>query len=181
MDLCTTATRRQAAVSQPEPFPNLVDARRLVHVPRLQEVGFSLPSGRPRSRVRATPRTTAESLARGRLRPQGFSARRVNKSRPLEAPVACLARRRVHVRSETQIIVSWWLWAVIGAGAFLVLSVAVSIVLAAILGRIGGEVSQLIETEVWTNAPLEREALEVPRPVDAPPSRSEHATASRRR
>jgi hypothetical protein len=76
--------------------------------------------------------------------------------------------------------VSWWLWVVIGAGAFLVLSVAVSIVLAVILGRIGSEVSQLIETEVWTNAPLEREALEVPRPVDAPPSRSEHA-ASRRR
>ena len=97
------------------------------------------------------------------------------------AHVACLARRRVHVRSETQIIVSWWLWAVIGAGAFLVLSVAVSIVLAAILGRIGGEVSQLIETEVWTNAPLEREALEASGPVDAPPSRSEHATASRHR
>jgi hypothetical protein len=77
--------------------------------------------------------------------------------------------------------VSWWLWVVIGAGAWLVLSVAVSIVLAAILGRIGTEVSQLIETEVWTNAPLEREALEVARPVDAPPSRSERATASRRR
>ena len=69
----------------------------------------------------------------------------------------------------------------IGAGAFLVLSLAVSIVLAAILGRIGTDVSQLIETEVWTNAPLEREELEEPRPVDAPPSRSEHATASRRR
>jgi hypothetical protein len=69
---------------------------------------------------------------------------------------------------------------VIGAAAFLVLSVAVSIVLAAILGRIGTEVSQLIETEVWTNAPFERDALEVPRPVDAPPSGSEHAAASRR-
>jgi hypothetical protein len=94
--------------------------------------------------------------------------------------VACLARRRVHGRSETQIIVSWWLWVVIGATAFLVLSVAVSIVLAAILGRIGNEVSQLIETEVWTNAPLEREALEESRPMDAPRSRSEHAAASRR-
>jgi hypothetical protein len=77
--------------------------------------------------------------------------------------------------------VSWWLWVVIGAGGFLVLSVAVSIVLAAILGRIGGEVSQLIETEVWTNAPLEREALEVPPRMEAPSSRSEHAAASRRR
>jgi hypothetical protein len=76
--------------------------------------------------------------------------------------------------------VTWWLWVVIGAGAFLALSLAVSIVLAAILGRIGADVSQLIETEVWTNAPLEREALEEPRPVDAP-SRSEHAAASRRR
>jgi hypothetical protein len=64
-------------------------------------------------------------------------------------------------------------------GAFLVLSLAVSIVLAAILGRIGADVSQLIETEVWSNAPLEREALEEPRPVDAPPS--EHVAASRRR
>ncbi len=68
-----------------------------------------------------------------------------------------------------------------GAAAFLALSVAVSIVLGAILGRIGTEVSQLIETEVWSNAPLEREALEVPRGMDAPPSRSEHAEASRRR
>jgi hypothetical protein len=73
------------------------------------------------------------------------------------------------------------LWAAIGVGAFLVVSLAVSIVLAAILGRIGDDVSQLIETEVWTNAPLEREALEEPRPVEAPPSRSEHAAASRRR
>jgi hypothetical protein len=102
----------------------------------------------------------------------------------LEAPAARLARRSVDVRSERPIIVSWWLWVVIGAGAFLVLSVAVSIVLAAILGRIGSEVSQLIETDVWTDAPLEREALEVlevPQPVDAPPLRSEHAAASRRR
>jgi len=77
--------------------------------------------------------------------------------------------------------VSWWLWVLVGAGAFLVLSVAVSIVLAVILGRIGAEVSHMVETEVWTNAPLEREALEEPRPVDAPPSRSEQAAASRRR
>jgi hypothetical protein len=77
--------------------------------------------------------------------------------------------------------VSWWLWVAVGAGAFLVLSLAVSIVLAAILGRIGADVSELIETEVWTNAPLEREELEEPRPVDAPRSRSEHAAASRRR
>jgi hypothetical protein len=68
-----------------------------------------------------------------------------------------------------------------GAAAFLALSVAVSIVLAAILGRIGTEVSQLIETDVWTNAPLEREALEVPRLMEAPASRIEHAAASRRR
>jgi hypothetical protein len=77
--------------------------------------------------------------------------------------------------------VTWWRWVVIGAGGFLVLSVAVSIVLAAILGRIGAEVSQLVETEVWTNAPLEREALEVPPRMEAPSSRSEHAAASRRR
>jgi hypothetical protein len=66
-------------------------------------------------------------------------------------------------------------------GAFLALSLVVSIVLAAILGRIGADVSQLIETEVWANAPVVREALEVPRAVDAPSSRSEHATASPRR
>src|SRR5437763_11155595 len=88
-----------------------------------------------------------------------------------------LARRRVHVRSETPIIVIWWLWVVV---AFLLLSVAVSFAVAAILGRIGAEVSQLIETEIWTKAPLGREALEVP-DSDARSSRSEHAAAPRRR
>jgi cytochrome P450 len=70
---------------------------------------------------------------------------------------------------------------VIGVGVFLVLSVAVSLALAAILGWIGAEVSRLIETEVWTDAPLEREALEAPRPVDAPSSLSERGAAARRR
>jgi hypothetical protein len=68
-----------------------------------------------------------------------------------------------------------------GVAAYLALSVAVSLVLAASLGRIGDEGSELIETEVWTNAPLGREALEVPRTVDAPSSPSEHAAALRRR
>jgi hypothetical protein len=86
VDLCTTATRRQATVSSAGAVPR-PGGRASSHLRSPAARSRVLPPIRvPRSRVRATPRTTAESLVRERLRPQGFSARRVNKSRPLEAP-----------------------------------------------------------------------------------------------
>jgi hypothetical protein len=65
---------------------------------------------------------------------------------------------------------SVWVWLVAGVGAFLLLSIVVSLVLAAILGQIGRDVSDLLESapgvaaeveesESWASAPLAREAI----------------------
>jgi hypothetical protein len=57
--------------------------------------------------------------------------------------------------------VTWWLWAIAGAGAFVVLSVVASLGIAALLGQIGRDVSDLLESEAWTRAPLGRDEGEV--------------------
>jgi hypothetical protein len=57
--------------------------------------------------------------------------------------------------------VTWWLWAIAGAGAFVVLSVVGSLGIAALLGQIGRDVSDLLESEAWTRAPLGRDEGEV--------------------
>jgi hypothetical protein len=52
---------------------------------------------------------------------------------------------------------SAWSWAIVGAAAFILFSVAVSFALAAVLGHIGQEVSELLEEpDLWANAPLTR-------------------------
>ena len=56
---------------------------------------------------------------------------------------------------------TWWLWAIAGAGAFVVLSVVASLGIAALLGQIGRDVSDLLESEAWTRAPLGRDEGEV--------------------
>ncbi len=56
---------------------------------------------------------------------------------------------------------SAWSWASVATSAFLMLSVAVSFVLAAILGHIGREVSELLEKpDLWATAPLTREEIQ---------------------
>jgi hypothetical protein len=66
---------------------------------------------------------------------------------------------------------SAWSWVIMGTAAFFLLSVAVSFALAAILGHIGREVSELLEEpDVWTDAPLTRE--EVQAEQEAPTERS---------
>jgi len=57
--------------------------------------------------------------------------------------------------------VTWWLWVIAGAGVFIALSIVAALAVAAILGQIGSDVSQLFETEVWTDAPLTREEREI--------------------
>jgi hypothetical protein len=57
--------------------------------------------------------------------------------------------------------VTWWLWVIAGAGVFIALSIVVALAVAAVLGQIGSDVSQLFETEVWTDAPLRREEGEI--------------------
>lgn len=65
-----------------------------------------------------------------------------------------------------------WSWAIVGAAAFFLFSVAVSFALAAILGRIGQEVSELLEEpDLWATAPLAREEIQAEQ--DAPTERSD--------
>jgi hypothetical protein len=45
------------------------------------------------------------------------------------------------------------LWILTGVAAFIVLSCAVGIVVATVLGRIGSQVSELLELESWSLAP----------------------------
>ena len=56
---------------------------------------------------------------------------------------------------------TWWLWVIAGTGIFVALSIVVAIAVAAVLGQIGSDVSQLFETDVWTDAPLRREEDEI--------------------
>jgi hypothetical protein len=66
---------------------------------------------------------------------------------------------------------SAWSWVIVGTAAFFLLSVAVSFALAAILGRIGQEVSELLEEpNSWADAPLTRE--EVQAEQEAPTERA---------
>jgi hypothetical protein len=45
------------------------------------------------------------------------------------------------------------LWVIFATGAFLALSLAVGLAIAAILGRISEELSEAFETERWASAP----------------------------
>jgi hypothetical protein len=49
------------------------------------------------------------------------------------------------------------LWVTIALGAFLALSLAVGLAVAAIFARIGEAVSEVLETELCASAPLRRE------------------------
>ena len=46
---------------------------------------------------------------------------------------------------------SAWSWMIVGIGGFLALSFVVAFAVAAILGRIGQEVSELLEAETWAS------------------------------
>jgi hypothetical protein len=73
---------------------------------------------------------------------------------------------------------SSWTWAIVGAAVLLLLSGVIGLALAAILGRISREVSELLEPEFWASAPLAREEIQAEQeaPVERAPS-SEHLGA----
>jgi hypothetical protein len=48
------------------------------------------------------------------------------------------------------------LWVILAIGAYFALSLAVSLMLGAILGRISEKASQLFESQAWASAPLKR-------------------------
>jgi type II secretory pathway pseudopilin PulG len=78
---------------------------------------------------------------------------------------------------------SIWLWVVLGSAAFAVLSLAVSLVLASLLGRIARqEEAELLETELWSLASLARERRQeepVPSVTEAEAEPTEQLTATR--
>jgi len=51
---------------------------------------------------------------------------------------------------------SVWAWIGVGVGALLISSVVIALGIGAVLARIGDEVTQLLEMERWTSAPLTR-------------------------
>ena len=53
-----------------------------------------------------------------------------------------------------------WVWIVIGVGSFLGLSLLVGLGLAAILGTIGRQISELHETDDWAMLPPTRASIE---------------------
>jgi hypothetical protein len=54
---------------------------------------------------------------------------------------------------------SLWVWIVVVSGTVLALSLLVGLALAAILGSITRELSELVELEPWADAPLADERL----------------------
>lgn len=73
---------------------------------------------------------------------------------------ARLRRRARESPTELRIDMSTWLWVLVGAAAFVSLSVVVSLALAALLGRIARETTELLEGEFWSSASLTREVRE---------------------
>ncbi len=59
-----------------------------------------------------------------------------------------------------------WIWIVIGVGSFLGLSLLLGLGLAAILGTIGRQISELHETDDWAMLPPTRASIE---PKEQPP------------
>jgi len=53
-----------------------------------------------------------------------------------------------------------WVWIVIGVGSFLGLSLLVGLGLAAILGTLGRQISELHETDDWAILPPTRDPME---------------------
>ena len=68
---------------------------------------------------------------------------------------------------------SVWAWLAIGIGAFMGVTLVVGLAVARILGNISRDVTDLLETEMWSAAPLSRA-------LDAPPEVPSTASAGGR-
>ena len=60
------------------------------------------------------------------------------------------------VAADTQTRMSVWAWVAVGVASTLVLSAIVGLAIAAILGRISEDVSELLQADPWASAPLTR-------------------------
>lgn len=62
--------------------------------------------------------------------------------------------------TERHANMSVWAWVIVGASAYLVLSVVVAVALSATLRRIGHDASDLLEPESWAPAPVTRKEIQ---------------------
>ena len=63
------------------------------------------------------------------------------------------------VDADTDFMMSLGMWLAIGTGALLMVSVGGGLMIAAILGTISRDVSELLETESWSLMPLARRTV----------------------
>lgn len=55
---------------------------------------------------------------------------------------------------------STWAWVGVGLGGLLLIGTLLSLGVAAVLGRISREASEILESELWAQGPLTRERVE---------------------
>jgi hypothetical protein len=70
-----------------------------------------------------------------------------------------------------------WAWIEVGVAGLLTLSLLIGLAIARVLGTVGTEIAQLLETEAWTSAPLTRDTEGL---VKAPGSGLGHVQRKRR-
>jgi len=78
--------------------------------------------------------------------------------------------------------VSTLLWVIVGTGLSFALSVLVGLAIAAVLGRIGREISEMLENDHWASAPLARDVDEDAEKAARPEERvplAAHSTGAR--
>jgi hypothetical protein len=73
---------------------------------------------------------------------------------------------------------SVWAWLAIGIGAFFGVALLLGLAIARILGQISQNVTDLLETEMWSAAPLTR-ALEAPPEVPSTTSAGDRESLRR--
>jgi hypothetical protein len=76
---------------------------------------------------------------------------------------------------------STWAWVGVGLAAFFMIAALLSLSVAAILGRISREASELIESELWAQVPLTREQVEAKTKTASVVDRRQRQRVGRRR
>jgi hypothetical protein len=76
---------------------------------------------------------------------------------------------------------STWAWVGVGLGAFFMIAALLSLTVAAILGRISTEASELFESELWAHVPVTREQVEAKTKAASVGDRRQRQEVGRRR
>jgi hypothetical protein len=90
-------------------------------------------------------------------------------------------RRTSELHAERNASMSTWAWVGVGLGAFFMIAALLSLVVAAILGRISREASELFESELWAHVPVTREQVEAKTKAASVGDRRQRQEVGRRR